>query len=143
MKRRNAKTTTVAFKAEEELARLLDQLPNKSAFIRKAILDQLGQACPLCLGRGVVSGDTPQQFAALLQSAARRPCDGCGGEPSLLHDPGELSAEDRTRLEQFFLGGPLYCTDCYQNAPECGECGWHITRDRLAEHLQRSHAEKN
>lgn len=31
------KTAVVAFKVEKELAELLDKLPNKSAFIRKAI----------------------------------------------------------------------------------------------------------
>ena len=35
------KTAVVAFKVENELAELLNQLPNKSAFIRKAIAAQL------------------------------------------------------------------------------------------------------
>ena len=32
--------------------------------------------------------------------------------------------ETRHRLEQFFLGGPLYCDPCYEKAPTCGDCGW-------------------
>ena len=49
------KVRVVAFKVEEELADLLDKLPNKSAFIRKAIEAQLGRPCPLCSGKGAVS----------------------------------------------------------------------------------------
>src|SRR6476469_5136244 len=41
------KSQIVAFKVEEELAKFLDNLPNKSEFIRKAILAQFGMTCPL------------------------------------------------------------------------------------------------
>ena len=37
MSRKTPKTALVAFKVEEELAEFLNKLPNKSAFIRKAI----------------------------------------------------------------------------------------------------------
>lgn len=70
------KQLLVAFKAEGELARLLNQLPNKSAFIRKAIMDQLGQACPLCHGKGAVAPGTHKQFQALFGSRPRRVSDG-------------------------------------------------------------------
>jgi len=54
MSRKPPKTAVWAFKVEEELAEFLNKLPNKSAFIRKAIATQLGMACPLCNGKGVV-----------------------------------------------------------------------------------------
>ena len=54
MSRKPSKTAVVAFKVEEELAEFLNKLPNKSAFIRKAIAAQLGMACPLCNGKGLV-----------------------------------------------------------------------------------------
>ena len=37
MQQKKTKTAVVAFKIEEDLADFLNQLPNKSAFIRKAI----------------------------------------------------------------------------------------------------------
>ena len=40
------KKQIVAFKVEDELAEFLDALPNKSEFIRKAILAQFGFARP-------------------------------------------------------------------------------------------------
>jgi hypothetical protein len=51
-----------------------------------------------------------------------------------VQDPGELSPEDRARLEQFFHGGPLYCDDCYEKAPPCDDCGWHIADAQARKH---------
>ena len=129
----------VAFKVEKELADLLNKLPNKSAFIRKAIAAQLGVACPLCQGKGVVPRGVHDHFAPLLARFRSRSCDGCGDQLSLPLEPGELDAESRARLEQFFLGGPLYCGGCYEKAPTCDDCGWHINPDRVAEHLRTAH----
>jgi hypothetical protein len=133
------KKEVVAFKVEKELADLLNKLPNKSAFIRKAIAAQLGVACPLCHGKGVVPPGVHDHYAPLLSQHASRSCDGCGDALNLPLDAGELDAENRKRLEQFFLGGPLYCDGCYEKAPSCDDCGWHIDPDRVAEHLRTAH----
>src|SRR5262249_54861917 len=135
MARKPPKTAVVAFKVEKELAELLDKLPNKSAFIRKAIAAQLGMACPLCNGKGVVPRGLPPPFAPRREQLSARPGAGCGDALPLPREPGDLSAEDRSRLEQFFHGGPLYCDGCYDKAPTCDDCGWHIAPDRVAEHL--------
>ncbi len=131
--------TVVAFKVETELAQLLDKLPNKSAFIRKAIAAQLGIACPLCHGKGVVPRGIHDHFAPLLDKMNARSCEGCGHELHLPLEPSELSDEDRSRLEQFFLGGPLYCDGCYIKAPSCVDCGWHIPTEQIAEHHRKVH----
>jgi hypothetical protein len=133
------KTKVVAFKVESELADLLSKIPNKSAFIRKAIAAQLGVACPLCHGKGVVPRGVHDHYTPLLNKFNHRNCDGCGHDLHLPPDPGDLSDEDRDRLEQFFLGGPLYCDGCYDKAPSCDDCGWHITPDRAAEHVRKAH----
>jgi hypothetical protein len=133
--------TVVAFKVEKELAELLDKLPNKSAFIRKAIEAQLGLACPLCNGKGVVPRGLHDHYASLLKQFNSRHCEGCGDELPLpvRREAGELTREERERLEQFFHGGPLYCDGCYEKAPTCHDCGWHIAPDRVAEHLRQVH----
>src|SRR2546425_3196499 len=107
MARKTPKTAVVAFKVEEELAEFLNKLPNKSAFIRKAIAAQLGLACPLCQGKGVVPRGVHDHYAPLLASHKSHDCDGCGHSLNLPLDAGELDDESRGRLEQFFLGGPL------------------------------------
>jgi ssDNA-binding Zn-finger/Zn-ribbon topoisomerase 1 len=139
MARKPPKTAVVAFKVENELAELLNKLPNKSAFIRKAIAAQLGVACPLCNGKGVVPRGVHDHYAPLLKEFSSRNCDSCGHQLNLPLDSGELDDESRSRLEQFFLGGPLYCDGCYEKAPSCDDCGWHITADRVAEHHRQAH----
>jgi hypothetical protein len=133
------KDKVVAFKVEEELAILLDKLPNKSAFIRAAIAAQLGVACPLCQGKGVVPRGVHDHYAPLIAQFNARNCEGCGNELHFPRGSGELDPENRARLEQFFHGGPLYCDGCYEKAPSCDDCGMHINPDRVAEHLRQAH----
>jgi hypothetical protein len=140
MSRRSPKTSIVAFKVEEELAEILDQLPNKSEFIRKAIVAQLSMACPLCRGTGVLPRGLHDHYAPLLEKLASRACDGCGDELPVPRDSGELAPADRQRLEQFFFGGPLYCNRCYQKAPACDDCGWHIVPSQKPAHQHAVHA---
>src|SRR5437764_8426543 len=99
-----AKTAVVAFKVEEELADFLNKLPNKSAFIRKAIAAQMSMACPLCNGSGQVSRWIHDHYAPLMAGLHARSCEGCGHDLALPQEPGDLSAEDQARLEQFFHG---------------------------------------
>jgi len=107
---------------------------------RKAIAAQLATACPLCNGAGVVPRGVHDHYAPLIQRHNSRNCDGCGDDIPLPREAGELSADDRSRLEQFFRGGPLYCDGCYDKAPTCDDCGWHIAPDRAAEHQRQAHA---
>ncbi len=143
MSRRTTKRVGVAFKVEAELAELLNQLPNKSAFIRKAIVAQLVIACPLCQGKGTVPRAVRDHYAAVIQSNCHFPCVRCGDDLSLPSDPADLRPEDRERLEQFFRGGPLYCGVCYQAALLCKQCGWHIDKERIPEHVRSAHSEQN
>jgi hypothetical protein len=136
---KHGKSAVVAFKVEEELADLLNKLPNKSAFIRKAIVAQLGMTCPLCNGQGVVPRGLHDHYAGLVRTHNLRACEKCGDELRLPSEPGDLSSEDRARLEQFFAGGPLYCDGCYVKAPPCDECGWHIAEEGVADHVRQAH----
>jgi hypothetical protein len=139
MPRKMPKTAVVAFKVESELAEFLNQLPNKSAFIRKAIAAQMSRACPLCNGSGQVSRWAHDHYAPLLASWKTRDCEGCGDHLRLPSDPGDLTAEAQQRLEQFFHGGPLLCDPCFEKAPACDDCGWHIAPEKVAEHQRHAH----
>ena len=66
MPRDKSKHRIVTFKAEEELAAFLDEMPNKSDFIRKALLSALMEPCPVCQGKG----QRPAQPARRLRSAS-------------------------------------------------------------------------
>src|SRR5438132_3272267 len=101
MQNKKSKTAVVAFKIEEELAEFLNQLPNKSAFIRKAIAAQMSTACPLCSGSGQVSRWAHDHYAPLLAEWNLHNCDGCGDKLTLPRDPGDLAADEQRRLEQY------------------------------------------
>ncbi len=81
-------------------------------------------------------------YAALLPELHAHDCDGCGDKLTLPKDLGGLSAEAQSRLEQFFEGGPLYCDGCYEKAPTCDDCGWHIAEEKIADHIREVHAEE-
>ncbi len=53
------KEEIVTFKADPSLLEELNKLPNKSEFIRRALLRALGNECPLCNGTGIL---TPNQL---------------------------------------------------------------------------------
>ncbi len=139
MTQKSNKTEVVAFKVEAELAEFLNQLPNKSAFIRKAIAAQMSMACPLCNGSGQLSRWAHDHYAPLLAEWNKHDCDSCGDKLTLPRDPGELSVEDKIRMEQYFKGGPLLCDPCYEKAPPCDDCDWHIPPDKAAAHQHHAH----
>ncbi len=140
---KTAKTTVVAFKVEQELAELLNSLPNKSAFIRKAIAAQLGVSCPLCKGAGVVTRVVNGHFLPLMEEFKHRACAGCGDKIEVPFEADDLSKESRSRMEQFLLGGPLYCNACYVSTPSCNDCGWHMDKQQLEKHHLANHCDDN
>jgi hypothetical protein len=52
------KQETVTFKVDEDLMEIIKEIPNRSEFIRRAILSAMGTICPLCNGSGML---TPNQ----------------------------------------------------------------------------------
>ncbi len=58
--RTTQKQAVVTFKADESLMEALQRIPNRSLFIRSAVLAALENTCPLCLGTGIL---TPEQRA--------------------------------------------------------------------------------
>jgi hypothetical protein len=138
MARGPLKPKTVAVKVPEELAEFLDRLPNKSEFIRDAILAQLQMTCPLCDGSGVVPTGLCAHYRPVLLRHRSGECVKCGEAEEIPPDPTVVADEERSRWEQFFHGGPFYCPRCYAAAQECGECGWRLSGEQLAEHAHPS-----
>ncbi len=52
------KTEIITFKVDTSLAGVIRHLPNRSEFIRTAVLRAFENACPLCDGTGIL---TPEQ----------------------------------------------------------------------------------
>jgi hypothetical protein len=141
MARGPLKSRTVAVKVEAEVADFLDRLPNKSDFIRQAILAQFRMACPLCSGSGVVPRGLGDHFAPVVRRHRVRKCEKCGRPDPIPADAASVPAADVARWELFFHGGPLFCAKCYPEVIACGACGWHLAPDALPEHVRASHAD--
>ena len=137
---RSQKSQIVAFKVEQELAEFLDRLPNKSEFIRRAILAQFGMTCPLCTGSGVVPRGVHDHYKPVITGHDHRPCDKCKTEVAFPLTADAAPPADRKRFEQFLHGGPLYCSKCYPTVPSCDDCGWHVAMEKVAEHFKKVHA---
>ena len=45
----------ITFKVDKDLKSLLESVPNRSAFIRSAILAAAEQTCPMCQGSGMLT----------------------------------------------------------------------------------------
>jgi hypothetical protein len=133
------KSQIVAFKVEEELAKFLDNLPNKSEFIRKAILAQFRMTCPLCTGSGVVPRGIHDHYKHVLVENDSRPCEKCKAAVTIPMTADAAPAADRRRFEQFLDGGPLYCAKCYPTVGPCDDCGWHVPSEKMVEHFKKVH----
>ena len=139
-KDKKQKSQIVAFKVEDDLAEFLDKLPNKSEFIRKAILAQFAMNCPLCSGTGVVDKGVHDHFEPVIAERNTRPCDKCKTTVTFPLHADAVPPTDRDRIKQFLHGGPLYCTKCYTSAPPCHDCGWHVMMEKIAEHFRKVHS---
>ena len=139
-KEKKQKSQIVAFKVEDDLAEFLDKLPNKSEFIRKAILAQFAMNCPLCTGTGVVDKGIHDHFEPVIAEHNSRPCDKCKSPVTFPLSLEAVPPADRDRVKQFLHGGPLYCSKCYTAAPPCHDCGWHVMMEKVAEHFKKVHS---
>jgi hypothetical protein len=74
---RATKTDLITFKVEPSLAKLIDRLPNKSEFIRRAILAALENTCPLCQGVGVLTPDQRRHWDRFTKGHKIERCDDC------------------------------------------------------------------
>jgi hypothetical protein len=71
------KECVITFKADVSLLEALQNMPNRSDFIRAAILSALQNHCPLCRGTGLLTPNQKTHWETFLQSHALRKCDEC------------------------------------------------------------------
>ncbi len=71
------KQSIITFKADTVLAEALQAVPNKSEFIRNAILTALANSCPLCQGTGILTPEQRKHWARFIASHSLEKCDTC------------------------------------------------------------------
>lgn len=67
----------ITFKADEELARAMEGVPNRSEFIRRAILAALDSTCPLCKGTGSLTIEQQRHWEIFARHHAVKKCADC------------------------------------------------------------------
>ena len=65
------------FKAEGALVEAMEDIPNRSEFIRSAILAALDGVCPLCHGTGVLSTNQRRHWREFSRTHQVERCDEC------------------------------------------------------------------
>jgi hypothetical protein len=77
MAARRQKETVITFKADASLLAALRTIPNRSEFIRAAILGALDSYCPLCGGSGVLTPNQKAHWDSFTKHHPLRECDDC------------------------------------------------------------------
>ncbi len=132
-----SKHRVVTFKVEEDVAAFLDDLPNKSDFIRKALLSALLEPCPVCQGKGSVPRSLRADLEQIFGKQTFVPCSFCGYEFPLATEKTRKEPIDKERLKQYADGGDFYCHDCYSKTQACEDCGEHVVETRMVNHKRR------
>jgi hypothetical protein len=71
------KERVITFKADGKLAEHLDNLPNRSEFIRQALEAALDKRCPLCNGSGTLTAEQQRHMADFLNMHPLEKCEEC------------------------------------------------------------------
>ena len=71
------KQDTITFKVDEDLAGAIRDIPNRSEFIRSAILEALGGVCPLCNGSGILSPNQKRHWEEFSADHHVKKCEEC------------------------------------------------------------------
>lgn len=71
------KGDTVTFKVDGQLLEILQAMPNRSEFIRNAILTSLDKTCPLCCGTGVLTPAQSKSWDTLSETHEIKKCTNC------------------------------------------------------------------
>jgi len=72
-----AEQSIVTFKADPSLVEALRMVPNRSAFIRSAILAALENQCPLCAGTGILTPEQKRHWSKFAEDHAVQECAEC------------------------------------------------------------------
>jgi hypothetical protein len=71
------KEEIITFKVDTELARAMEGIPNRSEFIRSAILASLDSTCPLCGGTGILTPRQKSHWERFSETHTVEECETC------------------------------------------------------------------
>lgn len=71
------KQEVITFKVDEALSEAMDGIPNRSEFIRAAIMAALKNTCPLCRGTGILTPEQQKHWQEFAQNHTITKCEEC------------------------------------------------------------------
>ncbi|MBD3335293.1 MAG: CopG family transcriptional regulator [Candidatus Eisenbacteria bacterium] len=71
------KAEIITFKADQSLADALRRIPNRSEFIREALLRAMDSVCPLCHGTGSLTVNQKRHWNRFASEHSTIQCDRC------------------------------------------------------------------
>ena len=71
------KQSIVTFKVNEDLLAVIRDIPNRSEFIRAAIMAALENICPLCSGSGILTPKQKEHWESFSRDHTLKRCDDC------------------------------------------------------------------
>ncbi len=71
------KTEIITFKADEALLEAMKGVPNRSEFIRAALLNALDSSCPLCKGTGILTPAQKEHWDSFNKDHQIEECNDC------------------------------------------------------------------
>ena len=71
------KDSVITLKVNEDLLDVIKHIPNRSEFIRAAIMAALDSICPLCNGTGMLTPKQKEHWEDFSQNHAVKQCDDC------------------------------------------------------------------
>ncbi|MCB2186748.1 MAG: CopG family transcriptional regulator [Deltaproteobacteria bacterium] len=85
--------TVISFKADPALLTAMEGIPNRSQFIRRAIISALEGVCPLCQGTGILSPQQRRHWAQFARTHELARCEECEAFHLVCHQNGPLPLE--------------------------------------------------
>ena len=77
MAQRNSKADVITFKVDDSLLHAMGGVPNRSEFIRAAVLAALDSTCPVCKGTGILTPNQKRHWSAFAADHAVEECREC------------------------------------------------------------------
>ncbi len=94
------KHSIITFKADEFMMAALENIPNKSEFIRSAILAALDETCPFCSGTGTLNPHQKIHWSHFLEEHHLTHCKECNGvEVRCIHHEHDHEKENNSTAE--------------------------------------------
>ncbi|HHO75565.1 MAG TPA: CopG family transcriptional regulator [Deltaproteobacteria bacterium] len=89
------KQEIVSFKVDEKLFQIIKSLPNRSEFIRCAIIQAMGSMCPLCDGTGILNPEQKQHWDNFAANHSVEICEECNEQYLVCNRNAEVLMEDQ------------------------------------------------